>query len=403
MSDVFGQQFVKNVSSQINLASSNPYNPERWRLSVDGSPAFPQYGAVSQYNHTGKRHELKPGAGETVRLRTAERPKYVVEFESAATMSWAANKNASGLTGDDRIRVGRFDGSDGWAMEFNSGHSKNQCDLLVLRGGSVVRRRTGAYVPATLSEFVRILQKGAWYDATRQQWDISVVTGEEQVNSTIGKVGMAGNGPTTPNLPIMYEVRADSSTSDLILEAGSVSLAQYGRPSNFVRVKEHTIQQGLSVSGDFEPLYAFRKDPSRQDVEAEIVRTQILDYGTGDLFEVVVQAFRSSKVSFDGTGSWDVPPEWSGKNNILETRSDVDQIADQGGTLSATPSNPGGYQLGYHSTIGGLGNDTGQGASESKEEKAFLHEDDVAVVLGKVVSSGTASDATIYTKWSQGW
>jgi len=73
------------------------------------------------------------------------------------------------------------------------------------------------------------------------------------------------------------------------------------------------------------------------------------------------------------------------------------------GVPSATPSNPGGYQLGYHVTVGGLRNDTGQGASESKTEKAFLHEDDVAVVLGRVASGGTTSDATIYTKWSQGW
>ena len=403
MRDVFGQEFVKNVSSQINLASSNPYNPERWRLSVDGSPAFPQYEAVSQYNHTGKRHELLPAAGETVRLRTAERPKYVVEFESAATMSWAASKDASGLTGDDRIRVGRFDGDDGWAMEVNAGHSEEECDLLVLRGGSVVRRKIDRYIPATLSDFVRILQKGAWYDATRHEWDISLVRREEQVNAEVGTVGMAGEGPTTPNLPIMYEVRADASTPDLVLKAGSVSLVQYGRPSNFVRVKEHTFQDSLSVAGDFEPLYAIRKAPSYRDVEAEIMRTQILNYGTGDLFEVVIQAFRSSKVSFDGTGSWSVPPEWSEENNTLETRTDVDQVADQNGSLTATPSNPGGYQLGYHSTIGGLGNDTGQGASESQTEKAFLHEDDVAVILGRVVSSGTPSDATIYTKWSQGW
>ena len=402
MRDVFGQDFVKNVASQINLASSNPYNPERWRLSVDGSRAFPQYDAVAQYSHDGKRHRLEPGAGETVRLRTAERPKYVVEFESAATMSWAANKDASDLTGDDRIRVGRFDGSDGWAMEFNSGHSEKECDLLVLREGSVVRRKIDVYIPATLSEFIRVLQKGAWYDATRHQWDISLVRRERQLNREVGTVGMAGEGPTTPNLPIMYEVRADSSTSDLVLKAGSVSLVQYGRPPNFVRVKEHTFQSSLSVAGDFEPLYAIRKAPSYRDVEAEIVRTQILKYGTSELFEVAVQAFRSSKVSFDGTDSWGVPPEWSEENNILETRSDVDQIADQDGNLTATPSNPGGYQLGYHSSIGDLGSDKGQ-PSESQTEKAFLHEDDVAVVLGRVVSSGAASDATIYTKWSQGW
>jgi hypothetical protein len=402
MRDVFGQQVVKNVSSQINIASSNPYNAERWRLSVDGTTAFPQYDAVPQYNHDGKRHRLEPGAGETVRLRTAERPKYVVEFESAATMSWAANKDASGLTGDDRIRIGRFDGSDGWAMEFNAGHSEEECDLLVMRGGSVVRRKIDRYIPATLSDFIRILQKGAWYDATRHEWDISLVRRERQVNAEVGTVGMAGEGPTTPNLPIMYEVRADSLTSDLVLKAGSVSLAQYGRPSNIVRVKEHAFQSTLSTAGDFEPLYAIRKAPSYRDVEAQILRTEILKYGTDELFEVAVQAFRSSKVSFDGTGSWGVPPEWSSRNNILETRSDVDQIADQDGNLAVTPSNPGGYQLGYHTSLGDLGSDKGQ-PSESQTEKAFLHEDDVAIVLGRVVSSGSPSDATIYTKWSQGW
>lgn len=120
----------------------------------------PEYNSVSQYEHTGKVHRLKPNAGETVLFRSAERPSYVVQYESAYSLAFSANKKASGLSGDDRIRVGRFCDGDGWAIEFNSGHSDNRSDLIILRGGSVVRRKTGVEVREALDLFTRILGRG---------------------------------------------------------------------------------------------------------------------------------------------------------------------------------------------------------------------------------------------------
>ena len=117
MRDLFGKGISDITTSRLNIPSAYEYNPERLRLEVDGQVVQPEYDSVPQYNHTGKVHELIPqSAGETVALQSAERPSYVVQYESAASFAFAASKKAGDLVGDDRIRVGRHDGGEGWEI-----------------------------------------------------------------------------------------------------------------------------------------------------------------------------------------------------------------------------------------------------------------------------------------------
>jgi len=109
---------VTNRTNVLDLASHYPYSPERWRLFADGARIFPEYEAaiddLPQYEHAEDTHDLSPAAGETVTLESAERPRYVVQYELASTAAVSANQS---LQGDDRVRVGLYDGSDGWYVE----------------------------------------------------------------------------------------------------------------------------------------------------------------------------------------------------------------------------------------------------------------------------------------------
>lgn len=403
MRDLFGKGISDITTSRLNIPSAYEYNPERLRLEVDGQVVQPEYDSVPQYNHAGKVHELIPqSAGETVALQSAERPSYVVQYESAASFAFAASKKAGDLVGDDRIRVGRHDGGEGWAMEFNSSHSDNECDLIILRGGSVTSRTTGVNVREALDLFTRILGRGAWYDVSRHKWEISVAIQGEQVNSQIGRHGMAGNGPNTPNLPVRFEVRADEAEG-LTLDAGSMGMVVYGPSPDFSRGKELTRQYSIGQTGDFEPLAAFRADPDRSTINFHSVRCQILEFTGSGLIESFVQSFSVDKVGFADTDSWGVPPEWSETNNMMEYRNDPNSIPDNTGAPSATVSDPGGFQLDYFAFKAGQGNDPNTALSGVSEEKKNVTEDRIAVVMGRVEDGGSTGDVMVYTKWAQDW
>lgn len=238
---------------------------------------------------------------------------------------------------------------------------------------------------------------------SRHKFEISVAIDKEQVNSTIGQYGMAGNGPNTPNLPISLEVRADSGTSGLELDVGSVALVQYGPATQFGRGKALTRQASISQVGDFEPMFAFRVEPGREDVNVQTLVTELLDYGTTDLFEVFFQSFAASKVGFSGNDSWGTPPEWSATNNVMEFRNDPNSIPASDGTTSSTVADIGGFQLGHGVTKGGKSNDPRTQAPEGEVSKANLTEDRIGVVCGKVVSGGSTGEATVYHSFDQKW
>jgi len=139
--DVFGSDVSKTVTNTSNLAGHYSYSPERWRL-FDGGKATgdrlePEYNTVDEYNHTGDYHELKPAAGQTVIFESAERYRYVVSYEVEASFTLAINQE---LQGDDYVRCGFYDGTDGWFIEHNGDHAPEEVDMVLLRAGSEVYR-----------------------------------------------------------------------------------------------------------------------------------------------------------------------------------------------------------------------------------------------------------------------
>jgi len=394
--DVFGDQSTKTTTNESNLAGHYAYSPERWRLfDGQGTRLFPEYDSVPQYTHAGDYHELSPNAGETVIFETAERYRYVVQYELEATWALALNQE---LSGDDYIRWGYYDDSDGWFLEHNGSHARDAVDMVALRDGSEVYRTTTTIDTDDLLNNTRFGLETAWYDVSRQKWSQSYGKDGKQVNKTVGRESLFGErGPSTGNLHLRFEVNADANTSDLSLEAGSCALVTKGSGADNLRSKGKYYQDSVDDSGTWSPVRAYREIPEKGVINNQVLRFGLISYSQDTPVEAAILAFDKSNVTFSGTDSWGVPDVWNTSNTAMQTRSDVDTFADSSGSLVTTADDPGGFQAGYAVLAPTSGNQFQKGASEQNlGVKRNLPNGDVAVLL---VNAGSAGDIGHVEAW----
>lgn len=386
--DVFDRQVAKNTTSELEIAAHYQANPERWRLFVDGARQFIEYNDIPQYTHTGSDHELSPGPGETLVFETTERPRYTVQYELAAT--WAASINQP-LQSGDRVRIGLYDGTDGWYLEKTGAHDPGKADFVVESGG-VVRERTTEDIETPLTDFARFFLGTGWYRVTRQRWERSYPSEGYQQNPEIARTGDVDvPGPEVGNLPLRFEVTAGAGTSGLALTAGSCALVTYGGVSDRVREKTHSFEYTFSTTGSWVPVAAMRVDPERSITSVQVANTDIVEF-TGD-GDVRVMPLVVSPENTDASG-WQTPIEHSPVNSVVEiagtrTTPDVSTFPDQTGSVVASADNPGGYQIGYGSWYSsGTGSKTNV-SSGAKTRKREISSRDVCVFVGNASVTGS--------------
>lgn len=400
--DAFENQ-VSGRTTVLNLASHYPYSPERWRLFVDGSRVFPEYGAVSQYTHTDDKHGLSPAAGETVIFESTERPRYTVQYELAATWAFATNQS---LQGNDRIRVGLYDGSDGWYFEHRGDHADNEGDFVLERAGSEVYRKTNRDIHTPVTTHARLKIQTGWYDITRQIWERSYPDGGTQRNPEIGRFSAdTARGSRTGNLPIHYEVTADASTSDLVFNAGSCAQVNLGTTTDFSRSKTAEFTTNVATTDTWVPIHAIRIDPAREIINTQLTNTDIVSFsGSGDI-RVMPRAYAPEQLANGSGGAlvdgdFSTPPEHSALNSVIESTTAVAEFPDATGTTGPSAANPGGYQLGFasrHSSGTGSKTQTDSGSATPKREVSAR---DVCVFLAKAEVAG---DVTVEYITQQNW
>lgn len=401
-SDAFENQ-VSQRTNVLDVAAHYPYSPERWTLRVDGTRQLLQYGDVAQYNHTGSRHELSPAGGETVVLETAEAPRYVVAYELAATFAFALNQE---LQSGDRLRIGLFNGSDGWFVEQNGTHAVDECDIVMLRQGSEVYRETDQDLRLPSTTFGRLKLQTGWYDITRNLWERSYPEDGEQVNKEIG-TGSAkdSEGPITGNLPLRYEIRADANTTGLTLDAGSCAQVNLGKTTQFNRSKKFFATDSITVTGSWEPLRAIRIDPGRDNVNVQLSEVTVGKYSANDDVELLMMAGDPSNV-LDGAGNelvdadFAYPNGMSEQNNVVEKTTAVEQFPDNTGTPQTSMAVPGGWQLARSELLSASGRSLAGDAAVPVDAKRPLYSRDIGVVLGK---SATTGDVSYQIQTEQDW
>lgn len=400
--DVFQNQ-VGSRTNVLDIAGHYPYSPERWRLFSDGERLFPQYGDVSQYIHNGDYHRLLPSAGETVTLETAERPRYVVAYELAATWAYATNQS---LQAGDSVRVGLYDGANGWYIEQTGDHADDRGDVVLERDGGEVYRREDIDVHSPITVPSRLRLRTAWYDVARQEWEMSYAADGDQINESIIETDANGQrGSKTGNLPLHYSVTAGAGTTDLELHPGSCAQVNLGSTTRLTRNKAEDRTLSIDTADTWVPLLALRTEPTRENVNTQLADVAITGYSTSNDVRLVAQAFAPSKV-LDADGNplsdaqYTTPSTFSAVNNVIETSTAVAQFPDSTGTPVTTAAGPGGWQVGFDTLKNGGGNTISADAPASAISKRPVYPRDVVVFLGYAEGTG---DVSFQYRTEQDW
>lgn len=396
--DVFGKMIADGTRNVLDVPSHYPYNPERWRIMVDGTRVFPEYDTVTQYTHGGDVHELTPAAGETVILETNELPRYVVQYEQVASFAWNLNKS---LVSGDIARVGPFDDDNGWFIEHNGDHTDNQVDLVIRRDGTDTRVENVS-LPKSVLNWNMYRNRYSWYNVGPSEWQQFYADGNDGIIKEIGKIAIEGTdrGPKKGNVPLRYEITASGSTTGLQMNAGSCALVVLGNTRIRTRAKSHKFEDAIGTINTWNALRVFQVKDDYKIINTSLLKMYALNYSEDADVEIAAMIMPNEKVTFDADG-WSTPELWNATNNALETRSDITGFPDNSGTIGATATNPGGYQVG-RAAIELLGAQLRQGVMPSEVEsiKRDMPNLDYLVIIGK---SATAGTVTYEIEFEQDW
>jgi len=392
--DVFGKLIADNTRSEGNIASHYPYNPERWRLysgSVsESNRIFLMYGDDTRYEHqrfNGRGeydvHKLKPTAGETLIMQAPEIFRYVVGYEALVTQALSINQE---LNPGDYIRIGPFDGSDGYGTEFNGEMGAGQCETFIMRDGTKVARDYTS-IRKISESFTRFAHRFAWYNVGRAHLSQTYSQAGNQIqDSQTGISTDKGRGPRQGNLPIRFEVYADSGTSNLTLNAGSAGWQTFGDVFPNVRPKFAHVEATVDTANTWTPVAAIRKHPNLKLVDVTIQNLQLGDFSaTGD---VALAGFSISPTKTDASG-FVTPLTHDSRNSVVEHTTNVTTFPNNTGDIVSSANNPGGFQAGYSRYYeAGVGSNQRVSETETANVKRGILNTDTIVILANTDNTG---------------
>lgn len=400
--DAFENQVTKTTTSKADIAGHYPYNPERWRVFVDGTRQDIQYGAISQFTDAVDGHELSPGQGETVSMQTTERYRYVVG--DVVEPSFAYNFNRALETGDKAV-VGYgypdlsndMADADGWFLIYTPDMEDTEVRCAEYRAGTEVDGDT-VHFRKPLTVWKRIAITLNWYNVGNAEYIETYTENGNQYNPVQAATSVDdGMGAESGNQPITFSVQRGASSSSLTLQAGSAAVQNYGEGGGITRDKTHSFTASIGTTGTWVPLHAMRVDPDRNIVNVQVSNTDIVGFsGTGD---VTVMPIAVNPANTDASG-FSTPSEHSATNSAIETTSSVSTFPDSTGTAGSSASNPGGYQLGFASWYeSGSGSKTSV-SSGGKTRKRAISDRDICVFIGNATVTG---DVEVETISQQDW
>jgi hypothetical protein len=391
---------------------------------VDGTRQQIQYdGTPTQFTDNQDSFSLLPQTtGEVVTLKTAEQFRYVVQYVTEWSFAFQTNQDLQ--TGDVwAIGFGNPDlenstddtpgpNADGWFVYQNSTHGSKTAVLVEYRDGT---EKDAQEIDLTKLPDVwgRLAGRTNWYNVGETNIKESYVEnnteGTQQVNDVLGTVGETdGKGPIEGNHALHASVKAGNGAGGVELEVGSIGIRTLGDVTNILRTK--TIDFSLDYSGttgEYEPLFAVRVDPDRDNVNAQFNFLEALEHSASDDVTLIANVFDSGNV-LDGVGDaltdadFSSPEELNPTNSVIETSTAVEQVPDQTGTAQTSMPDPGGYQVafGVLTASGSGGAGSTRSSSTSREQKRIIPNGDVAVVMARSPSTGTI---TADLQFEQDW
>ena len=397
--DAFGTRLAQNTRNVADLAAHYPYNPERWRIDVDGVRQNIQYGSIPQYNKQPDYHELIPGQGETVRLKTAERFRYVVGFVIEPSYAYALSRTLE--TGDKLVfGYGEDDlhndmaSADGWFWEYTPDLDDNQVDLTEYRNGTEVDRNT-VPIEKAVNIWTRRADRINWYNVGNRQAIETYTEDGEQLNPFIGNTSVDnGRGPESGNHRIVIAIQRGASSSAITLEAGSVGVKVLGDTDAIKRSKIGESSYTFSTTGEWVPIFAVRVKDSYKLVNTSLVDLNIVEWGGSGDVEILVKNCDPSLVLDSGGNAledsdYSTDELMTEVNTAVEVTTNVDQAPDSSGTSQASiATGPlGGYTVGYASFNQQGGGQNTVRTQNALQVKRIIPDGDVAVFWGRAENS----------------
>lgn len=402
--DAFGKQIADGTFNKLDIATQYNFSPERVRLFRNGSREFPQYNSISQFNDGADIWQLQPDAGDTMHVESAESSTYTVQYVMQASFALELNQS---LSSGDKLRIGAYNGTDGWVLEQRgSDHTDTQVDIIESSAGTETTLESDADLSKPVTDWTRYEIDYNWYGVGNQIWRQTYTDGGNQINGEITKTSNDGErGPETGNLNLWYEIQADSSTSGLELNVGSMGLVELGDTTTINRDKPQFEDISVSGSADtWEPIYAIRIDPNDSNVNAQLVELEVLNYGANDDIEMVVTSVDPSKTDISSS-DWSDPDYHHATNSAIQSTTSVSQVPDTNGTQKDLGSSDkfGGFTLGSAVELSG-GNRNGSSATQNDariEKKAVLDSDHIVFL----VRSSTVDGSNVQFVWDvdQNW
>lgn len=393
--DSFNTQVSTGVRNQIDIPSAYDFNPERLRYFKNGTRIKDANDAT--FTDQESDFLIEPTAGDVCRLQTAERPRYVVGFDSVAS---AEAQVTSTLGTGDTVRIGIDDDESPENAAFFEINGDSANRLVIVKSGSEVKSQEFTF-PDNVDETNPIRYELAynWYGVgtyrfTLTYTDDSREDGYKTVNELVGEVAVDDEKSTDDsNFHIFHEI--DATTSGQSLEAGSYGYNVLGEVGATRRTKVSRIigaTDNYSGTGNYEPIAAARIDPDRGNIFCQLNTVECVpSAGDGELLAVVVDDTQT-----DATG-FDTPPAHSAANSVIEETTNVTTFPDEDGNIVTDDANPNGYQVGFFST-----DVTGQGATQVRtatpgRQVRPIYEDDVVIFLYK---ADTATARTVNVVYS---
>lgn len=391
-SDAFNKLIADSTTNTLDLPSTYPFSPERYKLVLNGT-RYRDISGVSQITDIEGSFLLQPEMGDNLRIQSAERPRYVVQYESVASI---ALNLQDALESGDRIEAGLndFQSLENAAyFEFNG--DGNHRAVIIGQGNEVITQSFELPDNAKLTDALRLEIKFNWYNVGRYLFSISYtdsskIDGEKQENKILAELTLDDDFATgDPNMHLYAEF--DSMYSGKTLEVGSFGYIVLGDVIPTARTKSARLT-GMSYggSGQYEALAAIRIDPDFGNIFTQMNNVTVVPQNEeGQLLALSVDSEDT-----DASG-WSKPPEHSENNSIVEFTTDVSTFPNESGNVVSQASNPGGYQLGFSSSDLAGRNRKTRVTDPGTQEKRPIYEDDVVVLVYK--GDSATSDTINFT------
>lgn len=399
--DPFNKLIADGTANELDIASQYTFSPERVRLYRNGSRAFPQYNTISQFSDDPAIWTLKPDAGDTMHIESAESSTYVVNYVLQQSQAFQLTQS---LSDGDILRWGPYNGTDGWVGEQRGAdHADDEFDVIEASGGTETTRASNVSLPKPTTTWQRYETTFGWYNVLNQEWLQTYTDGGTVINDTATKTSRDGaRGPNTGNLNIWWEVQADASTTGLELEVGSGGVITLGQPTSLTRDKPQFEQITVSGTNDtWEPILAARIDPDKPNVNGQFSQLDILGYGTAADIELVLISVDPSKTDASG---WGLPSYQHDLNSAMQSTESISQIPTDAGVQTdfGTSDKFGGHTIASAVEIdgGNASGTVGTANASRRQQKAVLSSDELIFVAR---TPSTGSDLSFVWDIDQDW